>query len=175
MPTIIETISELNKSIDTMPDDKKAMAVNSMIGLIKNVFGHLEIIKEAADHYRSDLFPAIVKQLSAAEKRTEKGIDHIMTACEKMSQDPALTAEATIKKTVQTYSNAIFEASNFQDLSAQHLNEVKLRLEEVNNAMTLFVDIMTKEPTQIAQSFAHYKRPRGLDAHLLNGPSTEDV
>lgn len=175
MPTILDTINELNKSIDGVPDERKVMAANSMIVLIKSIFGHLEILKEAASHYQNDLLPTITKQLAAAEKRTEKGVDQIMTACENMAKDPALTADTTIKKAVQTYGNAIFEASNFQDLSAQHLNEVKLRLEEVNNAMGLFMDIMTKEPSQIAQSIARYKRPRGLDAHLLNGPSTEAV
>lgn len=174
MPSIIETIHEMNGAMRDMPDDKKIQAAQTMLALMKNVFGHLEILKEASERYRDELFPVIEKQLEAAEKRTEKGIDQILTACEKMGQEPVL-ADGDAKKTLQRYTGAIFQASNFQDLSAQHLNEVKLRLDDVGRAMDLFIDIMTADPAQIALKIEKYKRPGRSDAHLLNGPAVHDV
>ena len=172
MTSIIQAIHDIKNTIKTMPDDKKLVAIDSTLELIKKIFDEIGILQEVAQNYETVVYPEITAQLAAAEKRTEKGIDQILTACESLPKSVA-SASDDVKKAVQDKVNVIFEASNFQDLTAQHLNEVKLRLEKVKQAMSLVQDILNGDPAQIDIRIARYRHMERSDAHLLNGPVTD--
>lgn len=172
MTSIIDAINDIEKNLVTMPDEKKLAALDTTFILIRKIFSEISILRDVAGNYETVLYPEIAQQLAAAEKRTEKGLDQILSACEALPKDIG-AADDAVKKAVQEKINIIFEASNFQDLSAQHLNEVKLRLEKVKNAMNLINDILTGDPAQIDKRIERYKHMDRPDAHLLNGPATD--
>lgn len=172
MLTLIKIMEQTQAGIDVLPDNKKQDVINKLVTLAKKMIQDLGSFSDVPKEYSYKIYPAIKDQLSAAEKRTEKAADEIMGAAEIiMSQLPDINGPA--KDKIQNAINQIFEASSFQDLVAQHLNEVKLLATNFDEDMKAMGEMMD----DIGSGGDSSKRPdsstsKRPDAHLLNGPST---
>lgn len=172
MLTLIKIMEQTQAGIDVLPDDKKQDVINKLVKLAKKMIQDLGSFSDVPKEYSFKIYPAMKDQLSAAEKRTEKAADDIMSAAEIiMAQLPSINGPA--KDKIQNAINQIFEASSFQDLVAQHLNEVKLLATDFDADMKAMGEMMdeigTGGDSSKRPSSPNNKRP---DAHLLNGPST---
>ncbi len=175
MSTLIGVIKQSTEAMAKAPDDKKIVIAETVNKLIQRVAGDMVDINERNDAFLTKQIPAIYAQLEAADKRTEKAANQIMTCAERMMPllkdcpDPA-------KAELQKYINIIFEAGSFQDLVAQHVNEVRRIVKDVEEDASDIKAIMNTTATDDA--FSHQARARlrqkqqRPDAHLLNGPST---
>lgn len=168
MLTVLDAIHEMQSAIEQVSGEKKVQLVNSLVALSKKLLEQLGELNEIPDHYEEVLKPEIVAQLAAAEKRTERAADSILSAVERMN--PVLSkVEAGLRQELMKEINVIFEASTFQDLVAQHLNEIKLRLEELEGEM------LALQATLKGGEAVPPKRRARIDPQkgLLNGPTTD--
>jgi chemotaxis regulatin CheY-phosphate phosphatase CheZ len=114
--------------------------------------------------------PALRAQMEAADKRTEKAADSILTHCEQMMlllKDCPAETQAQL----QMHINSIFEASNFQDLVSQHINEIRRVVDALSEDLGVVRNNLQAGQSG-GQKSKREKRPERADAHLLNGPST---
>lgn len=175
MSTLITVIKESTEAMAKVPEDRKAAIAETVNKLIQRVAEDMVGINERNDTFLLKQIPAIYAQLAAADKRTEKAANQIMTCAERMM--PLLKeCPDHIKTELQKYINIIFEAGNFQDLVAQHVNEVRRIVKDVEEDATDIKAIMNTTATDDAYSHQARARMRQKqqrpDAHLLNGPST---
>ncbi len=170
MKQLMQTILETRETLSDVPDDKKLVLVDSLVQLTQRLMGDLAKLGDIPENYLTVLEPSITEQIDAAEKRTERAADVILGATEKiMTSLPGV--QGPIRQEIQNQVNAIFEASNFQDLVSQHLNEIKLRVELLTRDMRFLNDSMAGIAAGGGTNRA--REPRRSDAHLLNGPSTK--
>jgi len=170
---MLETISKIRENAKHVEAEKKDVLMNSVIRLTEKVVNAFSEVKDIPENLEKNILPQIETQLKAAEKRTENAVDEIMNAAEN-----ALSATANVegpgKAEIEKSINAIFEASCFQDLMAQHLNEVKLLLKRFETDVTFIKDSieylesanMTSKPVRVQQE-------ERSDQHLLNGPALD--
>ncbi|MFA5593398.1 MAG: hypothetical protein WC989_08820 [Micavibrio sp.] len=173
--SVIDVLEKAMGAVATAPAEKKAELVDNISRLIQRISGDVVQINERNDVFLEAQLPAIHAQLEAAEKRTEKAANQILTCCERMM--PLLSeCPDKVKSELQNYINIIFAAGNFQDLVAQHLNEVRRIVDDVGEDATDIRAILSSPASEDA--FSHQNRARFRekrqrpDAHLLNGPST---
>lgn len=172
MNHLMNTILETREALDKVPDDKKVALVDSLFQLTRRMVDDVVQLNDIPEHYLSQIEPIMSNQILAAEKRTEKAANDILAATENiMSLLPAV--QGPVKQDIQNQVNALFEASNFQDLVSQHLNEIKLRLDQLNKDMQMLSDVMAGLSSGKQSSSARAREPRRSDAHLLNGPTTK--
>ncbi len=129
---------------------------------------NLSSFNDISDHFFDALQPAIKDQIKAIDLRTEEAADSILSAAENL-----MTAVGTLpedsKEKIQNEVNAIFEASNFQDLVSQHAREIGLRINELASDMKdlhAFLDGKGHDDARIRSR----EQNKADDAHLLNGP-----
>lgn len=172
--SLFQTIEETKIAIDSVADEKKVPLVKSLITLTKKVMTSALSFKDIPENFETVILPGMTSQLEAAEKRTEKAADSIMTSTEKIMSALG-DIEGKGKDIIQTEVNNLFEACNFQDLVAQHLNEIKLLTDDLAADMSDLSAAMNEmgeggENGSVAKRPRKEKRP---DSHLLNGPSTD--
>lgn len=170
MLKILEAVHEVQAAIDHVPDDKKAELITQIIALSHKLLSSITEVGNIPGYYQEQLRPDMEAQLNAAEKRTEKAADTFLNIAEALT---ALSAKAdpALRDALQSQVNAIFEASSFQDLVAQHLNEVKLRLKELNEHMEALQQVFSGAPDSAKGRKKPLLKPTGDP--LLNGPSTD--
>ncbi|AGH97274.1 hypothetical protein [Micavibrio aeruginosavorus] len=174
MTSIIQTIQETSQAMGHVSPEKRAALADSIAQLAKRLADHVSALDDIPSHYQTFTMPAISDQIAAAEKRTEKAADQILTAAESIMKSlTKMKGDAAAE--IQNQANIIFEATSFQDLVTQHLNEIRLRMKELNDDMLALQDCMinissgSADGTQPKQRTRKSERP---DAHLLNGPTT---
>lgn len=173
MATMLETIHKIRESSKVVEADKKDILINSMVRLSEKVIGTFQDIKDIPESLEKGVLPQVETQLKAAEKRTETAVDDIMNAAEN-----ALAAlskvEGAGKPEIEKAVNAIFEASCFQDLMAQHLNEVKLLINNFEHELKYMREsIEYLESDSMKEKPVRKKALERSDQHLLNGPATD--
>ena len=171
MNTLLATIQETRKSIDVVADDKKLSLVDSMMTLCKKLIDNVLSFADVPEKFDTQMYPAISDQIKAAEKRTEKAADDIMSATENIMAALG-QIEGAGKDKIQTEVNNLFEACNFQDLVAQHLKEIQLLANSLKDDMSELKDAMGEMGSASGGGVERKKRAERSDAHLLNGPST---
>lgn len=176
MSHLIETIKATQAKFDTVPEEKKLELVTSMLGLTKKLVADLSEFTQIPKTFEEQHYPQITQQLAAAEKRTDVGIDKIMSAAEaimKLAGDLDAEPQDKIMKCV----NVIFEAASMQDLVAQHLNEIKLCLDDLQEDFQILDDFLSDKDSenQGRNTYAKKKaeKAKRSDSHLLNGPPTD--
>lgn len=170
MSHVLKTIEETRDAMDGVTSDKKIMLVNSLVTLSKKVIAHILAFRDVPVRFEAVLHPAIAAQLQAAETRTEKAADDIMTATERIAAIlPGLQEEE--RAAIQVQVNALFEACNFQDLVAQHLNEIHLLVGDLSRDMKALAAGM--EDVGGGEGGGRPRREERPDSHLLNGPTTQ--
>lgn len=162
---------------NTNKEDRGKDALKSQYDLLYRQLSDLALLPK---NFKSKISPGILEQIKAADKRTEDSADVIMTAAENIM---ALTSELDANKSDKIINeiNKIFEASSFQDLVSQHLNEIKLLVEELNEDMAVVEAVLNKGTTGSSKSdtgaFSAHKekqqKKKRPDDHLLNGPATD--
>lgn len=155
---------------------KKVELSETVIPAIQAVLSQLSSFKDVPEHYFGELMPAMLAQIQAVDKRTEKAADQILTACEMMGQVMD-DLPAGPRERIQEQINAIFEASNFQDLVSQHANEIKRRLEDLSADLKDFQDVLNQISggnIPAGERVRTRDKNKRADAHLLNGPEIPD-
>ncbi|WP_435641126.1 hypothetical protein [Micavibrio aeruginosavorus] len=174
MTSLIQTIHETSQAMDHVSPEKRAALADSMAQLAKRLADHVSALDDIPNHYQTFLMPAINDQITAAEKRTEKAADQILTAAESIMKSLSkMKGDAAAE--IQNQANIIFEATSFQDLVTQHLNEIRLRMKELNDDMLALQECMITISSGSGDGTAAKPRARKAerpDAHLLNGPTT---
>jgi len=169
---LIESLLETTKALKAAePAEKEALAMKAA-ALTEALATDLNDMCKIACSFLDNSLPELLAQMEAADKRTEKATDSILTSTEQiMALLPKCDTE--IQPQLQTQINNIFEASNFQDLVSQHINEIRLvvttlgeDLGEVRESLHALQDGIP------AASRPRKPRITRDDAHLLNGPST---
>ena len=175
MNVLLQTIEETKAALDSVSEDKKPPLVISLVTLSKKLIDKVLCFKDVPERFETEILPALYSQIEAAEKRTEKAADDIMSATENIMAALA-EIEGTGKDKVQKNVNALFEACNFQDLVAQHLKEIRLLsddlaedMQELNESM----DSLGGNGSVNAQMPGRARKQTRPDAHLLNGPATD--
>lgn len=169
MLKLIETINEAQQAIDQVPVEKKLELTVSLVALSKKLLSSIAELGLIPSHFHNDLMPAAQAQLLAAEKRTEFAADKFLGAAEKLSELAGKVTDAQHRNALQDQVNVIFEAANFQDLVAQHLNEVKLRLNGFVNYMDCLEAALAGDEERLSKSRRHISEAKDT---LLNGPTT---
>lgn len=172
MHSIIDTVQTLLDSLETASDEKKVATVKSLAALSKRLIGDISTMTEVTEKYQETILPALYAQLNAAEKRTEKAVDEILSACEDMVK-AVKDENPNVKSAIQTHTNRIFETSAFQDLVSQHLNEIKIKIDDVGRNLGILQEIIKGDPDKISENIKKLQKSKGFDDHLLNGPSTK--
>ncbi len=174
MSSLIETIKKTKETINTISPDKQADVIGLLIMLTTRFTDSMVKLNDIPKSYYTEIQPAVTSQLSAAERRIESATNIILESAEKIS---GLLPQVndTAKKEIQIHLNKIFEASGFQDLVSQHLNEITLQMgdlsidiEQLQFCLSSMEDANASLPPQRVKS-----RDRRVDAHLLNGPATD--
>ena len=173
--SIIDVLQQSIQMLDKAPDDKKLLLVGQVSKLVQRIAADIVQIDERNAAFLENKLPALHAQMDAADKRTEKAADQILSCCERMM--PLLKdCPDAVKTELQKYINMIFSAGNFQDLVAQHINEVRLIIKDHGEDVADIKAIMSSGATE--DTFSHLARTRlrekqvRSDAHLLNGPPT---
>lgn len=118
---------------------------------------------ELRSYYGQNAQEALVAQLDAIEKRVERAGDAIMSSAEAlMAVAGKKGLDAEVAQQISHQVNAIFETCTFQDLICQHVQEVRLLLAPLDEALG-----QSGDAVQLAQSREHK-----ADKDLLNGPTT---
>lgn len=172
MTGLIALIQKTKETMDDLPPEKKETLMTAMISLSKKLLDQVNGLMDIPESYHVTLCPAMIAQLHAAERRTEKAADDILSAAEGISNALA-RVEGPGKTEIQTRINAIFEASSFQDLVSQHLNETKLLIDDLSVDMDKLqrsFDVLNGSESM--NRVALKTKEKRSDAHLLNGPST---
>ncbi|HCK32250.1 MAG: hypothetical protein CMH32_06820 [Micavibrio sp.] len=172
---IVKAIEGAVETIRKAPDDKKPALLDSLLSISQKLMRVTKQFSDIPDTYVTKLSPMIEKQLSAAERRTERAADQFLTVAEEIKPLLDGVDEAT-KKEIQNKLNEMFEISTFQDLVAQHLNEVKLLM----NDLTYDIEELQEALIALGDSsmgggkkFERSVQQKRSDEHLLNGPSTD--
>lgn len=170
MNNLIDTIHETRAALETVPDDKKKVLIDSLIVLTQKMLDKVMTFSDLPDSYLNGLLPSITAQLEAADKRTERAADKLLGSGEAIM---GAFGKPDAKDVIMNEVNKIFETCSFQDLVSQHLNEVKLRLKDLTDDMTDFQESLNALAGESAGNAGDRpKRQKRPDAHLLNGPST---
>lgn len=174
--SIVDVLQQTVQALDHAPAEKKVALVETVGKLVQRIAADIVQINERNNSFLENKLPALNAQLDAADKRTEKAANQILTCCERMMPflkdcpDPAKTE-------LQKYINLIFSAGNFQDLVSQHINEVRKIVQDQGEDAIDIRAIMSSNASDDA--FSHQARARlrekqvRSDAHLLNGPPTD--
>lgn len=172
--SVIAAIKEAHQAIKSAPDSKKAELVDFIVRLLKKIVPVAEQFGDIPQNYATKIQPMMLKQLQAAEKRTERAADSFLSIAEELMPMLDGLPEAR-KKEIQEKINEMFEASSFQDLVAQHLNEIKLLV----NDLTYDIEGLQETLMELGNTswqgtdFKRSVQQKRSDAHLLNGPSTD--
>lgn len=169
MQQILHSITEIESKLDNVSNDKKEIIFGNLAKLTKKLLEKLSAFCLVPEDFSNKIYPAITLQIQAGEKRTEKAADDIMGAAEKI-MNAASALDGDVKNTIMTEVNTIFEACSFQDLVAQHLNEIRLCVEDIHADMENLKGAL--EGAQESGKTAIPKKQKRPDAHLLNGPPT---
>lgn len=177
------TVTDVHKMIrDTSAALESASGANQselakdMVPAMQALLANLASFKDIPEHYFDNLMPAMLAQIQAVDKRTETAADQILTACETMGQILDDLPDGP-KERIQEQINAIFEASNFQDLVSQHANEIKRRLEDLSDDIKDFQDALAHVASGTIPDGERVRtrdKNKRADAHLLNGPEMPD-
>jgi chemotaxis regulatin CheY-phosphate phosphatase CheZ len=174
--SIVDVLQQTVKALDQAPAEKKVTLVETVGKLVQRIAADIVQINERNNSFLDNKLPALNAQLDAADKRTEKAANQILTCCERMM--PLLKdCPAPAKAELQKYINLIFAAGNFQDLVSQHINEVRKIVQDQGEDAADIKAIMSSSASDDA--FSHQARARlrekqvRSDAHLLNGPPTD--
>ncbi len=158
--------------LKTAPEDKKALIVEKLVPVFEHILKTRVALDGMFETYFERVEPGIGNQIKAIDKRTEESANAIIDSCERITKATKDFPDAQ-KKPIQNEINAIFQASNFQDLVSQHANEIKLLLEDLSVDMSHSQNVLTQsasdEDTDPSSPLPKSKRS---DAHLLNGPTT---
>jgi chemotaxis regulatin CheY-phosphate phosphatase CheZ len=174
MSSIIEIIHQTRASIHSVSDDKKSGLIDLIFQLANRVFESVKNLDQIPKNYSDIVFPSISNQLVAAEKRIEIATNVILDSADTISRLlPQLSGDA-VKKEIQSELNKIFEASGFQDLVSQHLNEITIQMGDLSIDIDYLQSCLTSIDDLNAPAFnaKHKSKDKRSDAHLLNGPST---
>lgn len=169
MQDLIKTMQDAQDALGKVDGDKKVDIVNNLVSLSKKLVHHIAAFADIPQNFSKSLYPTITAQITAADKRTEKAADDIMGAAESIMAI-ADNLEGDTKTKLMEQVNAIFETCSFQDLVAQHLNEIRLRVDDLKEDMDDLSD-MANGNTSSEEKLKKRKQKRS-DAHLLNGPAT---
>lgn len=172
MHSLIQTVETLLASLETASDEKKIATVTSLANLAKRLVTDISTMTDVTEQYQKTILPALYAQLQAAEKRTEKAVDEILSSCEEIVKT-VKDEKPEIKSAIQAQTNRIFETSAFQDLVSQHLNEIKIKIDDVGRNLGILQEIITGDPDKISENIKKLQKTKGFDDHLLNGPSTK--
>lgn len=174
MTTLIKTIENTCSAITHVAPEKRAVLMESVIQLSKKLAEHISALDDVPHHYQTFTMPSINDQITAAEKRTERAAEKILTAAENiMKSVQKIPGDAC--KEIQNQTNIIFEATSFQDLVTQHLNEIRLRMNELNDDMDALkscIENICGSSGDTENLSIRTRRNERPDAHLLNGPTT---
>lgn len=175
MPGIIDEMKRMTDAIAVVDGQKRTDLLILLSKLAQQISVNIAGLGDGLERFEKQLLPAINAQLAAADKRTEIAADKLMGSTEKISAI-LKTVPAAEKDAIQKELNAIFETCSFQDLVSQHLNEVRLRLGDLEKETVLIRDTINSLGSS-AESAAMRRRreEQRSDAHLLNGPSTEVI
>lgn len=170
---LVDVIQEISDALETAQEDKKPALVKSIIMIMKQIAKTVDEFNDIPETYSQKLHPAMLAQMKAAERRTEEATDKFLTISEKIGavlKDVPEPAKATIQNSL----NEIFETSSFQDLVAQHLNEIRLLIDDLTydiESLDFAIKSLTSE--EAGQSVQRTIKTRRPDDHLLNGPATD--
>lgn len=174
--SIVDVLRQAMQTLDQAPAEKKLLLVGQISKLVQRIAADIVQIDERNAAFLENKLPALHAQMDAADKRTEKAADQILTCCERMMPLLKDCPDAT-RAELQKYINMIFSAGNFQDLVAQHINEIRLIIKDHGEDVADIKAIMASGATE--EAFSHLARARlrekqvRSDAHLLNGPPTD--
>lgn len=173
MSSLIDTIRKTKESISNISIEKRADVIDLLMVLTARLVDNITSLNDIPKSFTDTIQPSIKAQLIAAEKRIETATDDILGAAEKISSALNHVSEPA-KKEIQIQLNRIFEASGFQDLVSQHLNEITIQMddmsidiEQLQSCLEGMHDCNTPKTVLRVKS-----KDKRSDAHLLNGPST---
>ena len=164
-------LEEASKALEEASDEKKIKLAGQLGLVLDDVLAKISSFNDIPQHYFDEVEPQIQGQIKAIDERTEQAADAILSACENMSKHINDIPEAA-KKAIQNEINAIFEASNFQDLVSQHANEIKLLAEDIKADMQ-DIQSLTEGGDDSASSERSRNKNKRSDSHLLNGPAVQ--
>jgi chemotaxis regulatin CheY-phosphate phosphatase CheZ len=162
-------IRETMPALETAPDEKKAQILKQISSLLERTFENLSSFSDIPEYFFETIQPNVERQVRAVEIRTERAADAVMTSCEKISAS-LKDVPPESKKAIQQQINKVFEACNFQDLVAQHANEVRLLMKELGDDIGDMKAFLASDGYEIPKVRTKDKNRRP-DAHLLNGPA----
>jgi hypothetical protein len=171
MANIANVIEETLAAMEQLPEDKRAKLAESLAHLSRKALEQVQGISALPGHYREQLRPQVESQLQAAEKRTEMAAEAFLTIAERLGALAGKTSDPLVQQVLQAECGKIFEACSFQDLVAQHLNEITLRLKEMDQWMGALQSALNGDAHDAAKALDRIQQQAG--DQLLNGPSTQ--
>lgn len=172
---LIQTIQDTRDKFETVSPEKREELLDILMLLTKKLTSQLADFSQIPENFIEDYHPRFEMQLKAAEKRTDEGIDKIMGAAESIMSTCGTLASGE-KDKIMEQVNVIFEASSMQDLVAQHLNEMKILMDEMKEDFEIFSSVLSDtdgKATEGAYKRLKSQKEKRPDKHLLNGPSTD--
>ena len=172
MTTLSDTLKEIKEAIDSTEGEKKVAIVNKMMPLFEKIFCGISDFSDVVEDYFKETEPAVEAQVKAIYDKTENAADSFMTQAENISKILPNLPDAQ-KAALQTIVNSIFEASSFQDLVAQHANEIRLKMKDLSDDMSDlkgFIDGTDQSSGSESGRIRSKDQNKRPDAHLLNGP-----
>ncbi len=168
MKSVLKETTEALKSAD---DAKKAILATKLSGVLETFVEKLSFFSDIPEHFKETVEPQVEAQVKSIEDKTEHAADAILTACENVGS-AIKDAPAEIKSAVQNEINKIFEASNFQDLVAQHANEIRILMKDIKADMSDIQNITGETDGKVNPAERSRNSNKRPDDHLLNGPPT---
>lgn len=172
---VLHTIEQLETSFDKVSEEDRGKLTTSLASLLRRISDDLLALGDVPSYYLSEYEPMILKQLQAADKRTENAANEYMDIAEEISKE-ARSLEPPAKDKMQKLVYKIYENSNFQDLVSQHLNEIRLLLETTNkdiSELKSILDGLGIDPKSDAAKKRRQTQIKRPDDHLLNGPALD--
>jgi len=135
-----------------------------------------ELAQLRTDDLQSRYIASATDELDAIVGATENATNAILDAAEKIEEvsreaDPALAAKLTEATT------AIFEASNFQDITGQRITKVVKALKHIEERIEGLVSAFGPEiaAARVAEAKSSEPGAKPTDQDLLNGPQLPDA
>ncbi len=136
----------------------------------------LELMSGDADAIADDKIPDASKELNAILESTESAANSIMDAAEKGQEEAMMLDDDTQQAAILEQVTAIFEASNFQDLTGQRITKVVNLLIEIDEIVSELLNTLRKNLDIEVSSIPEGEEDGDSDEDLLNGPQlNEDV
>lgn len=124
------------------------------------------------DEIHDSHLPQANDELSAVVRATEEATGKILDAAELIEQ-VADVLEGETKERLSAATTAIYEASNFQDITGQRITKVTTALRHIDEKVTSLLQAFAAnghKDTSAAKQKAHASSNERNDSDLLNGP-----